>query len=551
MMQAPDDMTNPRWNERRRRLFIGVSLVVLFGAILARYTGPSDVWHQTQPKTVSYTTGIIVHGGSHWILPQENGGQPATKPPLYNWLAVPFVKGFGFSSEAAHKAPSLLGMIGCFVLLVRLGNRLDEPHRLIGWVAGGFFVANYSIFKLGYLARPDMLLTLWLLLAWIAGTRLLTKKENTKLFSMAILFWSCIALAILTKGPPALLPLLYVLFASRLVGGSWRSLARLQAGWGLPFAVVLAGAWGYGVWRIDPGHLREELWFNEIYGRVTGASANLDAEDANDWAWGLHKPFSYFMVRFAPWSLAVLFFSFWLPQRGEAGGIRNWRTLDEAVRPWIMGAYLYLLLVIVFFAVSAGLRADYIASALAPGSLLGAWWLLRITPFLGVRTPWLIPFALMFTLVVLVWADRRQFKAYQPYPGFASNIQRFIDEASVELERRPAEAAFRWTLRAHAKAFLGFSEPDDPGKIDRLIERGEPFWVLAGQRRNRSGSFENWFRNWHPDHQITLVVQSEATPRDEETIEAMYNRQWPGRMSLYWIIPTPAPGSTPATDPPG
>ena len=53
--------------------FAMAALVVLF---VGRVLGPSDLWDQTQPKTVSYTTDIIVHGGSHWILPIERGVEP-------------------------------------------------------------------------------------------------------------------------------------------------------------------------------------------------------------------------------------------------------------------------------------------------------------------------------------------------------------------------------------------------------------------------------------------------------------------------------------------
>ncbi|MEE9608696.1 MAG: hypothetical protein V3U03_13225, partial [Myxococcota bacterium] len=88
---------------RYAHALVACSIAALVWAVAARVSGPSDLWDQTQPRTVSYTTDILVNGGSHWILPMEPGRRPATKPPLYNWMAAPAVKLLGFPSELGHK----------------------------------------------------------------------------------------------------------------------------------------------------------------------------------------------------------------------------------------------------------------------------------------------------------------------------------------------------------------------------------------------------------------------------------------------------------------
>src|SRR5688572_30604341 len=104
------------------------SMASLVWALSARVLGPSDLWDQTQPKTVCYTSDIVVHGGWHWILPVERGLLPASKPPLYNWLAVPMVKLLGFSSELAHRFPSALALCLCWLLTVRAGRMIDRGN---------------------------------------------------------------------------------------------------------------------------------------------------------------------------------------------------------------------------------------------------------------------------------------------------------------------------------------------------------------------------------------------------------------------------------------
>ncbi|NOG53269.1 MAG: hypothetical protein HND57_02890 [Planctomycetes bacterium] len=157
-----------------RRVITILAMICVIASITIRITGPSDIHDQTQPKTLSYTTDILTHSTDldHWILPSIQQREPATKPPLYNWLAVPFVAVFGHQSIVAHKAPSLLTWLALIVILYRLGHHIDPAFRLTGPLAVIAFVTNYAWFKLGYLARPDGLLTLWLVIGWAAATAL-------------------------------------------------------------------------------------------------------------------------------------------------------------------------------------------------------------------------------------------------------------------------------------------------------------------------------------------------------------------------------------------
>ena len=111
----------PGW----RRALVVCSILSLLWAMGARILGPSDSWDHRQPRTISYTTDILVNGGHHWILPIEQSRYPATKPPLYNWLAAPMVALIGLSSDLAHKWPSLAALCLCWAVVVRLGRRLD------------------------------------------------------------------------------------------------------------------------------------------------------------------------------------------------------------------------------------------------------------------------------------------------------------------------------------------------------------------------------------------------------------------------------------------
>jgi 4-amino-4-deoxy-L-arabinose transferase-like glycosyltransferase len=509
-------------------------MAALLWTLAARVLGPSDIWDQSQPKTVAYTTDIIVNG--RWALPAVRGEEKATKPPLYNWLAVPVVKLMGFSSDLAHKSPSVGALCLCWLVVVRLGRRLgaDEGETL-GWLAGLMLVANYTFFKLGYLARPDMVLTLWLLLGWVAATRLLIDAgppgRGTRPMSPAgrrglrFGFWLCVGLAGLTKGPAVLPILVYALVAARLIGGRWRAVDALRWWWGLPLSALVVGAWVYAVWRIDPAHLRQELWANEIAGRVTG----LGPEGSREGPIGLLKSaphaLVYYLVRFLPWSVPSILAAVALWRRVGGDGGRRWRTLGGP-GAMLYGAAIFAVVTVAIYTLTASKRADYVAAAFAPGALLAAWWLLARPPQVGVRAPWLAPAAAVVVLAALTCFNHLELNV--PEPGFGDAVNRFIREVEARLRVEPRPTAFLNASYVQVQGYLGSSSPDGTESVRRLIEEGRPLWLLAGGRYRR------------PDRVRRLFVEMRLEASLSEACRSPWfdlRGHWPREIVLYRVEP--------------
>jgi len=242
--------------------------VTLVATIASRVAGPSDLYDQEQPRTVSYTIDMLEHG--RWALPRDGDGIRATKPVLYNWIAAPFVAVFG-PREWALKMPSLLGGIATLLIVVwttRLMSRRaltrgpNEPGGIaesdrdvlrrvgpdaVALAAGAIWLTNYAAFKLIYLARPDTVLVAFLAGAWACATAvvLADEKEATateaeddngppcesrsSTWRWSLGFWLCTGGAALAKGPLAVLVMLYALLAAPLMGGRWRDARRF--GW--------------------------------------------------------------------------------------------------------------------------------------------------------------------------------------------------------------------------------------------------------------------------------------------------------------------------------
>ncbi|MGN6504300.1 MAG: ArnT family glycosyltransferase, partial [Tepidisphaeraceae bacterium] len=204
-------------------VFSGIGLAMVIALIFGvRWFGPHDLYEKDQPKTMAYTADMLVNG--RWSLPRDVIYQPATKPPVYNWIDAAAVKATGSWTEWVLKFPSILGSLatGAIVLLMTRRQRRDDGGN--GWVAGmlaaaiwftfGSDIRHGSVLRLGYLARPDMLQCAFLTAAWACATVALQRESRRRARAPALGFWVCVTLAALTKGPAAVMPIVYaVLFA--------------------------------------------------------------------------------------------------------------------------------------------------------------------------------------------------------------------------------------------------------------------------------------------------------------------------------------------------
>ncbi|HEX8521208.1 MAG TPA: hypothetical protein VF669_03060 [Tepidisphaeraceae bacterium] len=354
---------NPK-RGRRQTWIVGVMFVLTLATILlCRIFGPSDLYDKDQSKTIGYTADIVCNG--RWLLPRDTLNQESTKPPLYNWIGASLVFATKSISEFVFKLPSIFAALVTIALMIWMGRRiagqleldaLEDRRRSweTGLLAAMFWIASYPAMKHMYLARPDMLLTMFITGAWCFGTIALGGDRKNVLASAA--FWVCIAGAALAKGPAALLPLLYIILASKLVFGSFRKVHLLGWWWGIPLTIALICTWivpAYIYYKRDLLHVLNV----ELVKRVTQGGP----ENIAPVPWW-HMPL-WFYREYAPWSLVAL-------------------LAIVATRRWLRGplgpAALWVLLGIAFFCCSAGKRADYLMPVYPPASVLGACWLMTV-----------------------------------------------------------------------------------------------------------------------------------------------------------------------------
>jgi len=544
----------------------GFTILCIVAVLAIRMTSPSDIHDQTQPKTVAYTTNIVLHADdwSRWVLPLENEEYPATKPPLYNWFAVPFVAMTQGWYEWAHKVPSIASFLLIVVIIYRVVRRIDLEDRTTAWWAVVLFSTNYMWFKLAYLGRPDTVLSLFLITGWVAATILAIgggagSSDRVKgLGWWRLALWGSAGMAMLAKGPAAILvPLFAVVlfwfvfddddgedakgdrrirFRDRMrLWFLWRRTRRALrvtgASWGVVVAILPFAAWMYLAWRVNPDHVYNVLIREEVTDRLLGIGAKGTKHGPWDFLVTLPAMPWAFVSRFFPWS--ILFFGalidlFGRPARGRVrglttdgaeGGVGRARVSSE-VRVWLVSCLVGTFIPIVVFTISAGKRGDYVASAFIPASILTAWWLNHLGFRLGKRMPHLVGLGAAMTLAGLgVFAFL--FNLPVKYP-LGDALWKFAGEARPRIEGDGGggdegdcemTVEFYQTGRNPLQTVLFRSQSDDPGVVSKRAAKGNPFWFFVRARDIEAVGSEVWVTagaGWRFEE----VARSERTMSD-------------------------------------
>ncbi|MDB5356895.1 MAG: glycosyl transferase family 39 [Phycisphaerales bacterium] len=234
-----------------------------------------------------------------WLVPVLSGQVRLQKPPLPYWCAAITFRLFGFNEFTLRLIPALLGMLAT-VLVYDLGRML--MGRRAGWLAGLIWVSTYAIPEEYRKAMADPYLaffTLGCVWAWIRAAggegdcKLQIEGEGrtpaTRQFALCnlhfalcnsslpasvflLLFYLSFALALLAKGPPAVVDILiplaafHLCYRRRLPGNL---LAHLG---GLGVMLAIALPWPWYVWRQVPHAM--ELWRYESVGELMDNTEN-------------------------------------------------------------------------------------------------------------------------------------------------------------------------------------------------------------------------------------------------------------------------------------
>lgn len=196
--------------------WVGAALV-LVGLLIAALSFQSGrgLWDPDEGRYTGVALEMLDSGD--WLLPRLNDHREhLTKPPLTYWALGAAFTGFG-RTEAAARLPNALAFVltGFMLWLFARAFGLRRP-----WIAPVVWGSALLPLLAANVVTTDTLLACWQTLAVYGGWRMLTAPRQGQA-RWRLVMWAAFGLGFLTKGPPALLPLI-----SLLVVGWWWPDAR-------------------------------------------------------------------------------------------------------------------------------------------------------------------------------------------------------------------------------------------------------------------------------------------------------------------------------------
>jgi 4-amino-4-deoxy-L-arabinose transferase-like glycosyltransferase len=301
-----------------------------------------------------------------WVTPRLYGKPWFEKPPLYYWSAALSFKLFGVS-EAAARLPSAVAALLATLTLAWLALRLygAETAR---WL---LLLLPTSVAMIGFshAASTDMLFSATLTLALVAVTMLLRLTTPTSVVVAqhaapdlnmaspsnvltAVLFGFFLGLAVLAKGPAALILCGGAIFFWALFTGRWRDAFRLLYPAAIAAFCLTALPWYILCARRNPDFFRVFIIEHNFKRFLTPEFQHI-------------QPFWYYaavlLVALLPWT-ALLVWS------GVTGAIRVWRTRTISAASCLLLCWAGFCLL--FFSISKSKLPGYILPAIPPIAFL-------------------------------------------------------------------------------------------------------------------------------------------------------------------------------------
>ena len=332
-------------------------LLTLFVVLVATGIGLRDPWPADEPRFALIARDMLASG--EWFIPRVAGEVYADKPPLYFWLLAAWMYVTG-SVRAAFLLPSLTASLGSVVLVYDLARRLWNRHTAL--IAATLLLLTVQFVWQARQAQIDATLCFWTTLSLYSLLRHLLLGPR---WGWYVIGWTAAGIGVLTKGV-GFLPLL-IIIPWWILHKRWGTPALTDSGWKWTLG-PLAFVGAVSVWLVpllvmstsDPvlAAYRDEILFKQTLARYADA-------------WHHLKPFWYFLVEVIP--------LFWLPSIALLPWLLpRWRAALRAHDLPIALLLSYVVMVVIFFSLSAGKRGVYVLPALPAFVLACAPFVLEI-----------------------------------------------------------------------------------------------------------------------------------------------------------------------------
>lgn len=309
--------------------------VLLLSAVSASWT-LSERPLNNHECFVSITAREMLESGN-WVLPTCNGESRLQKTPLSYWLVAGLAKITGRVDEFTTRLPSVIfGVLSVAAILYFVNRWLSFR---ISVISGCIWATSAGFIIYAHNARPEMILTFFILLCFLSFYSAINEKDRRKQVIYMLVFWISFALGNLAKGPAPLPLVLIPLFFYVSIFRRWKSLFNWASVAGLIIFLVIVLPWPLAIahklnWDLT-------LWKKEFVDRFFG-----------DYVPG-HKPIYYYLLNMF---LLILPWAAFLPMALAAPFFKVWNKK----RPVMQFLWLWFVVDIVFLTICGGKRQHYI-----------------------------------------------------------------------------------------------------------------------------------------------------------------------------------------------
>jgi len=324
-------------------------LIVILMAVLllAGWLGSRDLAEPDETRFSEISREMALQ--TDWLIPHLNGVPHFQKPPLTYWITATFIRRFGANEWAVRLTPALAAFGTLLFTMVIAGILYGKTCR---WQAGLILVASLLFASLARIITTDMLLTFFITaaVAGLVGYVHLGRKSGLALFYL------CMGLGFLTKGP---LAILIPSFAGAAIqAGKWRQRKPVSPMYwwlGLPVALLIGLSWYLAILHRD----RTMFDYFFRYEFVERFASNTHNRSKPIWFYP-----AVMVVGFLPWAafVPVVLRDAWRQRRSLASA-NGWLFIG-----WVIVPYIVLSLVV-------SKLATYLLPLMPPMSILLARWL--------------------------------------------------------------------------------------------------------------------------------------------------------------------------------
>lgn len=331
----------------KNKPFIFLALICV--VTLLPFLGLTDFHTKGEPREAVVAYSMLETG--NWILPVNNGGDIAYKPPFFHWSIAVISSIVGKVTEYTSRMPSVLSLIA----MVLAGFLFYAKRRgtTLAFLMSVITLSNFEVHRAGMNCRVDMMLTAFIVLALYQLYKWCEQGWNAFPW-LATLFMGC---ATLTKGPVGIILPCLVTGVYLLLRGTGFRKAFLSMTLVALVSCILPAIW-YIAAYLQGGDNFIALVMEENFGRFMGKMT-----------YESHENPAYYNVMtvvagYAPYTLLVLFSLFSLSYKRISGKPREWwhkfvayiRGMDD-VR---LFSLLSIVLIFVFYCIPKSKRSVYL-----------------------------------------------------------------------------------------------------------------------------------------------------------------------------------------------